>query len=126
MKQTTIPHTDLDVSVLSYGVAGFGTGARGEQADALLAQFLDSGGSFVDTAHCYAFWIAGGLGASEREVGASLRRLGCRNLVVIATKGGHSDGGPDYPRPADCMSARLLTQDLDESLERLGLESVDL
>ncbi len=126
MKHTTISQTDLDVSVLSYGVAGFGTGVRGEQADALLAQYLDAGGNFVDTAHCYAFWVPGGLGASERELGASLRRLGCRDRVVVVTKGGHSDGGPDYPRPADFLSAPVLDRDLDESLERLGLETVDL
>lgn len=126
LTQTLLPTTDLSVSSLCFGVAAFGTGAHGAQADALLSQFIEAGGNFLDTAHCYAFWAPGGLGASERELGASLRRLGVRDRVVIATKGGHSEGGPDYPRPADFLSEAVLSRDLDESLERLGLDSVDL
>lgn len=122
----TMPGTGLEVSALGYGVAGFGTHVKGADADRLLAAFVDGGGNLVDTAHCYAYWLEGGLGASERELGACLSRLGVRDRVIVATKGGHPDGGAAYPKPDMYISAAVIASDLDESLERLGLDSVDL
>lgn len=87
MKRIKIPHTNLEVSALCYGVGGFGTAAHGELTDRLLAQFLEAEGNFVDTAHCYGFWAKEGQGASERALGDSLRRLKAREKVVVATKG---------------------------------------
>ncbi len=126
MKRIKIPHTNLEVSALCYGVGGFGTAAHGELTDNLIAQFLEAGGNFIDTAHCYGFWAKEGQGASERALGDSLRRLGCRDKVVIATKGAHPDGGKDYSRPADFLSAELIANDIEESLERLGVKTIDL
>lgn len=121
-----LPHTDLEVSELCLGAGGFGTGVKGDAADRLVADFVAAGGNFFDTAHCYAFWIENGLGASERELGASLRRLGCLDQAVIGTKGGHPDGGPLYPRPPDFLAERVIAGDIEESLNRLGLERIPL
>lgn len=126
MKRIKIPHTNLEVSALCYGVGGFGTAAHGELTDRLLAQFLEAEGNFVDTAHCYGFWAKEGQGASERALGDSLRRLKAREKVVVATKGAHPDCGVDYRRPADFLSAELLASDIDDSLERMGIETIDL
>lgn len=114
------------VSPLAFGVAAFGTGARGAGADGLLGRFLDAGGTLVDTAHCYAFWLPNGDGASERELGAAIRRLRCRERLILGTKGGHPALAPGYPRPAAFLSPARVRQDLDESLERLGVDHVDL
>ncbi|MEI7834029.1 MAG: aldo/keto reductase, partial [bacterium] len=82
--------------------------------------------NFFDTAHCYCFWREGGLGASERALGDCLRHFGGRDEVVIATKGGHPDSGPDYRRPDDYLAPELLVSDIDDSLARLGVDTIDL
>ncbi len=126
MEHHRLRDTPLEVSTFCLGTGGFGTRVRDADTDRLVAAYLEAGGNFFDTAHCYAFWEPGGLGASERELGACLHRLGCRGGVVVATKGAHPDGGPDYPRPDRYLSAQVIASDLDESLDRLGLEWVDL
>ena len=126
MRQWRLTGTDLDVSELCFGMGGFGTRVRGDATDRLVSTYLEAGGNFFDTAHCYLFWEENGDGASERELGACLRRLGVRDQVIVATKGGHPDGGPAYRRPDDYLSERMLTSDIDESLERLGDARIDL
>jgi len=126
MKRRQLPGMNREVSELCFGMGGFGTTTRGEATDRLVATYLEAGGDFFDTAHCYLFWEENGEGASERELGACLRRLGVRDSVVVASKGGHPDGGESYRRPDDYLSPRTLTSDIDESLERLGDAHIDL
>src|SRR5690349_18316917 len=94
-----IPHTDLKVSALCCGLGSFGSRVKGAEMERLFATFRAAGGSFFDTAHCYAFWLEEGAGSSERALGECLRRFGGREEVVIGTKGGHPDMGAGYPRP---------------------------
>jgi len=126
IKQYQIPDTDLKISALCFGGSSFGTDVKGKDADRLVSAFIEAGGCFFDTAHCYSFWVENGLGASEREFGACLKRLGCWNKVVVGTKGGHPDGGVNYRRPDAYMSEGMIKSDVDESLERLGAERIDL
>ena len=86
MQVVSLPGTHLAVSRFCFGAGAFGTGVMGDKADRLLAAFVEAGGNFFDTAHCYAFWAPGGLGASERELAASLRRIGAWNGAVVATR----------------------------------------
>lgn len=126
MRRYSLTHTDLEVSVLCFGLGSLGTGFHGAEADDLFMDFLDAGGNFVDTAHCYACWIENGVGASERELGHLLQRLGVRDRIIVATKGGHTAFGTEYPRPDAYMSENQVARDLEESLERLQLAQVDL
>ena len=126
-----LPHrkladSNLDVSVMCYGAAAFGTTLRGAEMEHLYAAFREAGGNFFDTAHCYCFWIADGLGASERALGDIVRRHGDRQNVVIATKGGHPAAGPAYPRPDRYLAPAVIASDIDESLNRLGMDVIDL
>jgi aryl-alcohol dehydrogenase-like predicted oxidoreductase len=121
-----LPGTDLSVAAFCYGVMHFGTKARGRDALELYHLYREAGGNFFDTAHCYACWLPGGDGASERELGACLRHFGDRHEVVISTKGGHFAAGSSYPRPDDCMTPRVIASDITESLERLQIETIDL
>lgn len=121
-----LPRTDLCVSPLCYGLGAFGAAVRGDDALRLYDTFRGAGGNFFDTAHCYAFWLPGGPGQSERMLGECLRRRNDRSNVVLATKGGHPDGGPRYRRPDRYLSADVLASDLTDSLERLGVDRVDL
>jgi aryl-alcohol dehydrogenase-like predicted oxidoreductase len=125
MKQLQLPNTDLTVSNISYGTTGFDGKFPLADGLALVGQYLEAGGNFLDTAHCYSFWVPDGLGASERFVGAAAKEFG-RSSLVIATKGGHCEAGPGYPRPDSFMSPELVQKDLNESLERLDLPQVDI
>lgn len=122
MNTILIPGTNLRVSVLGLGCGGMGTRVCGDDAYRILDLFVESGGTFLDTAHIYGAWVPGGAGASEKTLGAWLRARGARDRVVIGTKGGHPHlESMDVPR----MSPADLRQDLEESLERLGLEHID-
>lgn len=115
-----LPGTDLEVSPIAFGVAGFGTDIQGADAHRLLDRYRDLGGNFVDSAHCYAFWKPGGLGAPERFLAEHGRDL------IVATKGGHCDAGPDYPRPDDFLRPELIARDVEDCLDRLQREALDL
>jgi aryl-alcohol dehydrogenase-like predicted oxidoreductase len=45
---------------------------------------------------------------------------------VIATKGGHPAAGEGYLRPEDFLAPEVLARDVAESLERLGVDTIDL
>jgi len=79
--------------------------------------YLDAGGSFIDTAAVY------GDGDAERVIGGFLGTLVARDEVTIATKAGISFKSGE--RVINNSRASLLG-DLDASLERLGVDHVDL
>jgi len=120
-----LPHTTLDVSAICLGAADWGTKADDAQVDRLYETYRAAGGNCFDTAHVYAMW-AGATGASERALGACVRRHGDRPNVVLVTKGGHPDCGPKYPRPDRYLAADVIARDVAESLERLQVDAIDL
>lgn len=127
MTTLPLPHTDLMPSRLCLGLGDYGTRIAGDTAVRLLARFLKLGGNFVDTAHCYSFWAPeAGAGSSERQLGAAMRELGCRDRLVIATKGGHPDGGELYRRSEHYLAPEVVAQDIADSLGWLGIETIDL
>lgn len=122
-----IPGTDLDVTGLCYGVMQFNARVRGADMLALYERYRAAGGNLFDTAHCYNFWMkTGGPGESERGLGECLAEFGDRDDVVIATKGGHPDSGPLYPRPDDYLAPDVIDSDVTDSLDRLGVNAIDL
>lgn len=78
---------------------------------------LELGINFFDTASCY-----GAAGESEKLLSRAL--AGCRDQVVIATKGG-IHWGPHGEQVLDARPATLKRQ-CDESLRRLGTDHVEL
>ncbi len=114
------------VSRFSLGTADFGAATSQEAADAVLDAYLGLGGNFIDTAHVYAAWIPNGAGASERCLGDYLRRRGVRDQLVLATKGGHPDFQPNYPRPDHYLAPEVIAGDITDSLERLQIDCIDL
>jgi aryl-alcohol dehydrogenase-like predicted oxidoreductase len=124
MKIKQLAGTNLQVSDICYGAGGFGSSCSGADLDERIKVYRDAGGNFLDTAHCYAFWTPAGTGCSERAIGDYLRRNGRGNLV-IATKGGHptADG---YRNAEHWLSSETIHKDLEESLNWLGVESIDL
>ncbi|MGW5640855.1 aldo/keto reductase, partial [Streptomyces sp. NPDC003832] len=120
-------HTDPQIVL---GTMDFGTRVSPDQAFAILDAFVAGGGTWLDTANCYSFWSdpAGVGGASERVIGAWLRaRPGMRERVRIATKVRQNPLTPHvWPESAEGLSASAVHAGFEESLERLGVDHVDL
>ncbi|MDQ1464325.1 MAG: hypothetical protein QOC73_1266, partial [Actinomycetota bacterium] len=120
MEQRRLGASGLTVSSIGLGTATWGRDTDEHEAADQLRAFVDDGGSLLDTADTYAG------GDSERVIGRLLAKNVDRADVVIATKAGgvppdvRADG-----RRRD-MSRRHLLQALDDSLDRLGVEHVDL
>jgi aryl-alcohol dehydrogenase-like predicted oxidoreductase len=127
MKTLPIANTSLKFSALALGTGPFGTGVSLERTEELYSLYRESGGNTIDTAHCYCFWVPGqGAGSSERAVGHCVRKIKDEGKVNIVTKGAHPSVPPDYVRPDDFLSSKVIASDIAESLERLGGVKIDL
>lgn len=108
----------------------FGTRADEALSTDLLDAFVDLGGRWIDTANCYSFWAdpSGVGGQSERVLGRWLAaRPGLRDRVLLATKVRNQPLVPhEWPASAEGLSADAITRGFAASLDRLGLDSVDL
>jgi len=85
----------------------------------VLDAYVEAGGNFIDTADSYGRGGPGGAGESERIIGRWLAARGNRQRLVIATKVGIS---PDLPG----LSEATIRRGIEGSLERLGIDTVDL
>ncbi|WP_150291528.1 aldo/keto reductase [Sphingobium estronivorans] len=124
LSKVRIGSTDLSVSALCYGTNMLGTAIAQPEANAILDRFAALGGNFLDTARSYGDWIPDApKGASERAIGAWLKGRK-REDFVIATKGGLFDMRVgDYRNRVNPEDVR---SDLLESLEHLGIDTIDL
>src|SRR5688572_11303015 len=115
---------------LVLGAMMFGTTIDEDTSFALLDRFAERGGVWIDTADCYAFWASesGQGGDSERLLGRWLAaRPGVRERVKIATKlGAEPLWAGSFPARKQGLSARAVRQAFAGSLDRLGVDSVDL
>lgn len=117
MQRRWLGHTGLSVSRLGLGTMTWGQDTDEHEAREQLRSFVEAGGTLIDTAAGY------GGGSSETLIGRLVAELGGRDDLVIATKAGVSRrrGG----RVVDVSRGRML-RELDASLERLGMDHVDL
>ncbi len=113
--------TDLNVSVIGLGTwatgkLSWGDDISDEESLCYIKAALDSGVNLIDTADAY------GDGHAERIVGQAIK--GRRDEVVLATKGGvviTEDSKYKFvAKPEHVLKA------IDASLERLGVDHVDL
>ncbi len=114
------------ISDLILGAMFFGTKTDRATSYALLDRFVEAGGTTIDTANCYSFWTSdtGAGGQSEALIGDWLRsNPGLRERLVIATKVGQE---PADPGPVEGLSADVITQACAVSLDRLGIETIDV
>lgn len=120
-ERARLGRTGLEVTRLGLGTAPLGGLYRevpDEQAAALLDAAWAAGLRFYDTAPFY------GNGLSERRVGAALRTRP-REELVLSTKVGRLLRG-DPPEPVFDFGADGARRSLEESLDRLGMERVDV
>lgn len=129
MEYRQIPGSNLEVSLLGFGNFVFGTSWWGEFSDeeavAIQNQAAEQFGvTFFDTAPAY------GNGRAERLLGQTIRDVG-RDRLVISTKFGYdfySDPGKEggHRERKQDFSPQFVRYDLEKSLERLGIEAIDL
>jgi aryl-alcohol dehydrogenase-like predicted oxidoreductase len=126
MKFTRLGPSGLTVSKLCLGCMSYGDTSKGWHGDWLLGEeesrpffraALEAGINFFDTANGYSG------GTSEEITGTLLREMANRDEIVVATKAfipwrnAPNTGG---------LSRKALTQAVDDSLRRLGMDYVDL
>lgn len=114
----------LPVSGLCLGTMYFGTHVDEATSFAILDRFVEAGGTLLDTANTYAFWVEGATGVeSELLLGRWLRSRDAYDDVVLATKcGARPTGAGDWPASAEGLSRRVVHEQARASLERLGAE----
>ena len=123
MRRHLIPRTNLDASVLCLGTAEFGSVVEDSVSEAIIDRYIDAGGNVLDTAEVYAEWVPGGSHRSEEFLGRWLRKRKSLDGLVLSTKGAHPRlDSMDKPR----MSKKEVEFDLNSSLQRLGVDHVDL
>ena len=119
MRYKTLPNTELEVSEVGLGTWVFGGDCWQEADDAVsvsvVEEAIDKGMTFIDTAPIY------GSGRSETVIGKALK--GKRDQAVVATKCGIYAKGKGI---AIDLSAGAIRQEIEDSLRRLGIETIDL
>ncbi len=123
MQQRKLGQLGTPVSAVGYGAMSFTDfygPATEEGSEAILKRCIDLGITHIDTSNAY------GLGKSENRIGAFLAKQGkqAQDFFKIATKAGITRDA-DGKRKFD-NSPEHLRGSLDASLERLGVEQVEV
>ncbi len=125
MEYTKLGQTGLDVSRLCLGCMSYGIPERGahewtmgeKESRPFIKQALELGINFFDTANVYSD------GTSEEIVGRALKDYADRDEIVVATKvHGKMRKGPN----GGGLSRKVIMTEIDNSLQRLGMDYVDL
>lgn len=125
MQYTNLGKTGLQVSRICLGCMTFGIPDRGShpwtlnaaESRPIIKRALDLGINFFDTANSYSD------GTSEEIVGKALREMVSREEVVVATKVFFPQR--DHPNSGG-LSRKSIMANIDASLQRLGMDYVDL
>lgn len=118
MNYRTLGKTGFEVSEISLGtwqVGGkWGSGFDDQLADKLINTAIDEGVNFIDTADVYE------AGLSEKAVGRVVRSR--KEQIFVASKCGRQIS----PHVNEGYQPKTLTQYVEDSLKRTGLETLDL
>jgi aryl-alcohol dehydrogenase (NADP+) len=123
MEYVNLGRSGLKVSRLCLGTMTYGTPAwrpwvlTEDQGRPFIWRALEAGINFFDTADMYS------RGVSEEILGRALREITTRDAVVIQTKVFYGTG--DSPNESGLSRKHILSA-IDASLQRLGVDYVDL
>jgi len=123
MEYTTLGDTGMDVSRICLGCMSFGSSdwrdwvLDEQESTEIIDRAIDLGINFFDTANMYS------VGESERVLGNALEGYD-RDWTVVATKvfNPMDDQNPN----AQGLSRKAIEQELENSLDRLGMDTIDL
>lgn len=124
----SVPGGSISMSKIVLGTDYYGVNIPEERAFALMDRYLELGGNTLDTARVYGKDpkspdIDDAYSNSEPIVGRWLKARGCRDRVLLATKGAH-------PSMKDWTRRRLdrasIDYDLAASLHALDVDYVDI
>jgi aryl-alcohol dehydrogenase-like predicted oxidoreductase len=120
MLHRKLGNTGIAVGKIALGTMYFGSETPEADAFAILDTFIEAGGNLVDTANVYVN------GVSEQVIGRwfAARPRDVTDNVLLATKGRFNFLSQDVN--AVGLSRRWLHRSLNASLERLGVETIDL
>ena len=125
MQYTRLGRTGLTVSRICLGCMTYGLPDRGAHpwtldeaaSRPLIRRAIEAGINFFDTANAYSD------GTSEEIVGRALRDFGRRDELVVATKVRYA--ARKAPNVGG-LSRKAIFHEIDASLQRLGMDFVDL
>ena len=119
MRYTELGHTGMKISSLSFGASSLGSVFREtneKESFAAVETAIEGGINFIDVSPYYGHYKA------ETVLGKALRNIP-RNKYFLSTKVGRY--GKDGVNTWD-YSARRVTDSVYESMERLGIDFIDL
>ncbi|MFB6113851.1 MAG: aldo/keto reductase [Halodesulfurarchaeum sp.] len=123
MEYTTLGNTGMKVSRIALGCMSFGSTEwrdwvlEKEESRPIIERAIDLGINFFDTANVYSN------GESERILGTVLSEYD-RDSLVVATKV-YNEMDESNPN-ASGLSRKAIEQELEHSLDRLGMDTIDL
>lgn len=126
MKYTTLGSTGITVSRIWLGCMTFGLDSSEKygfsldeaESTAIIDRAVELGITAFDTANSYSY------GDSERVLGAALSEYD-RDEFAVATKV-YNEPAPNAHPNASGLSRKTIEQELTNSLDRLGMDTVDL
>lgn len=121
MEYTTLGSTGMEVSRLCLGCNSFGDRHEWmldrEESHEIINRAIELGINFFDTANNYSF------GKSEEILGEALEEYD-RDKMVVGSKV-YFQTDPDNPNSGG-LSRKTIMQELDKTLDRLGMDTLDL
>lgn len=109
-------------SVLALGTMDFGGKIEKAKAFDFMDAYVEMGGNFIDTARVYGNFSGETEQDSEHCVGAWMNERGCRERLVLSTKGGF----PDIRTGASRLDRGSVLYDIQTSLDALYTDYVDI
>jgi aryl-alcohol dehydrogenase-like predicted oxidoreductase len=142
METIELGKTGERVSQLCLGCMLMGTTVDEAASQAMLDRYVAAGGSFLDTANCYAWWTGKGefVGdESELVLGRWMKERRNRDSLFLATKAGARLPNPAairdtagnvfwdrVPSSYEYLGAETIRQAVEGSLRRLQTDHIDL
>lgn len=126
MIYNNIPNTQIKVSKICLGTMTFGEQNSEQEAHEQLNVAVENGVNFIDTAEAYS--VPGRKetqGSSEKIIGTWLKQQQREKLVVATKIAGPSDYF-SYIREDMNFSKKIISQALEQSLQRLQTDYVDV
>jgi len=123
LQKSRIGRTEVSVTTLGLGCSGLARSDSTEQARMTYKTAIQQGINYVDTAPLY------GRGKSEERLGAAISKYGRKNIIISTKVGRILRKKDDTKNEIEALydyGGKAIRNSLESSLDRLGVESVDI